>query len=154
MDGWVNGWPHVKSLRSNKSWPNWDNSILDIFDIFLDILLKPPQPLMGLFFLFWSIGFWLMGNWVIFLTLDGWWIKHAFRPWRVDDMGSMSLLICRGHIKASKRTFQIFLWLTVLWQIDILVQFCTLVSISSQIWKGCKWVRRSKILSGLNLNMV
>ena len=24
--------------------------LLDIFDIFLDILLKPPQPLMGLFF--------------------------------------------------------------------------------------------------------
>ena len=23
--------------------------LLDIFDIFLDILLKPPQPLMGLF---------------------------------------------------------------------------------------------------------
>ena len=26
--------------------------------------------------------------------------------------------------------------------------------ISSQIWKGCKFIRRSKILSGLNLNMV
>ena len=63
------------------------------------------------------------------------------------------LVICRGHIRASKgRLFQIFLWLTVLWQIDILVQFYTLVFISSQIWKGCKWVRRSKILSGLNLN--
>ena len=33
------------------------------------------------------------------------------------------LMICRGHIRASKDTFQIFLWLTVLWQIDILVQF-------------------------------
>ena len=32
----------------------------------------------------------------------------------------MSLIICRGHIRASKGTFQIFLWLTVLWQIDIL----------------------------------
>ena len=62
-------------------------------------------------------------------------------------------MICRGHIRASKGTFQIFLWLTVLWQIDILVQFCTLVFISSQIWKGCKWVRRSKILSGLDLNI-
>ena len=61
-------------------------------------------------------------------------------------MASMSLMICRGHIKASKGTFQIFLWLTVLWQIDILVQFCTLVFISCQIWKGRKWVRRSKIL--------
>ena len=34
----------------------------------------------------------------------------------------MSLMICTGHIRASKGTFQIFLWLTVLWQIDILVQ--------------------------------
>ena len=33
------------------------------------------------------------------------------------------LMICRGHIRASKGTFQIFLWLTVLWQIDIFVQF-------------------------------
>ena len=33
----------------------------------------------------------------------------------------MSLMICRGHIRASKGTFQIFLWLMVLWQIDILV---------------------------------
>ena len=43
------------------------------------------------------------------------------------------LMICRGHIGASKGTFQIILWLMVLWQIDILVQFCTLVFISSQI---------------------
>ena len=49
VDGWVNGWAHVKSLKYNKSWPNWDNSIMDILDIFLDILLKPPQPFMGLF---------------------------------------------------------------------------------------------------------
>ena len=88
------------------------------------------------------------------MTLDGWWRKHAFRPWRVDDRVQCQLLICRGHIRASKGTFQIFLWLTVLWQIDIFVQFCTLVFISSRIWKGRKWVRRSKILSGLNLNMV
>ena len=49
VDGWVNGWAHVKSLKSNNSWPNWDNSIMDILDILLDILLKPPQPLMELF---------------------------------------------------------------------------------------------------------
>ena len=36
----------------------------------------------------------------------------------------------------------------VLWQIDILVQFCTFVFISSQIWKGHKWVRRSKSSQG------
>ena len=46
----------------------------------------------------------------------------------LDHEGSMigvqcQLMICRGHIRASKGTFQIFLWLTVLWQIDILVQF-------------------------------
>ena len=46
---------------------------------------------------------------------------------RLDHEGSMigvqcQLMICRGHIRATKGTFQIFLWLTVLWQIDILVQ--------------------------------
>ena len=49
VDGWVNGWAHVKPLKSNKFWPNWDNSIMDILDILLDILLKPPQPFIGLF---------------------------------------------------------------------------------------------------------
>ena len=43
------------------------------------------------------------------------------------------LMISRRHIRSSKGTFQIFLWLTVIWQIDILVQFCTLVFISTQI---------------------
>ena len=52
VDGCVSGWALVKPLKSNKSWPNWDNSIMDILDILLDILLKPPQPLMGLFFFF------------------------------------------------------------------------------------------------------
>ena len=57
---------------------------------------------------------------------------------RLDHEGSMigvqcQLMICGEHIRASKGTFQIFLWLTVLWQIDILVIFCTLVFISSQI---------------------
>ena len=33
------------------------------------------------------------------------------------------LMICRGHIRASKDTFQMFLWVMVLWQIDILVNF-------------------------------
>ena len=51
VDGWVNLWAHVKPLKSNKSWPNRDNSIMDILDILLDILLKPPQPFIGLFLL-------------------------------------------------------------------------------------------------------
>ena len=38
-------------------------------------------------------------------------------------MGSMSLMICRRHNRGSKGTFQIFLWLMVLCQIDILVKF-------------------------------
>ena len=29
------------------------------------------------------------------------------------------LMICRGHIRASKGTFQIFLWVMVLWKIGI-----------------------------------
>ena len=40
VDGWVNGWAHVKSLKSNKPWPNWDNSIMDILDIFWTFYLK------------------------------------------------------------------------------------------------------------------
>ena len=52
---------------------------------------------------------------------------------RLHQEGSMigvqsELMICRGHIRASKGTFQIFLWLTVSWQIDILVKFCTFSS--------------------------
>ena len=42
----------TKSLKWNKPWPSRDNSIMDILDILLDILLKPPQPLMGLFLCF------------------------------------------------------------------------------------------------------
>ena len=53
VDGWVNGWAHIKLLKSNKSWPNQDNSIMDILDILLDILLKPPQPFIGLFLKIW-----------------------------------------------------------------------------------------------------
>ena len=41
----------------------------------------------------------------------------------VNDRGSMSLMICRGHIRASKGTFEIFFSLTVLWQIDIKSNF-------------------------------
>ena len=41
------------------------------------------------------------------------------------------LMICRGHIRASKGTFQMFLWLMILWRIGILVEFCTLLFISS-----------------------
>ena len=51
----------------------------------------------------------------------------------VNDRVQCQLMICRGHIRASKGTFQIFLWLMILWQIDILVQFGTLVFISTRI---------------------
>ena len=50
MDGWVNGWPHVKWLKSNKSWPNQDNSIMDILDIFWTFSLNHLSPLWGYFF--------------------------------------------------------------------------------------------------------
>ena len=52
----------------------------------------------------------------------------------------MSLMICEGHIRASKGALQIFLRLMVLWQIDILVKFCTSVFILVAISKGQKWV--------------
>ena len=52
VDGWVNGWAHVKSLKSNKSWPNQDNSIMDIFDIFWTFYLNHLSPLWGYFLFF------------------------------------------------------------------------------------------------------
>ena len=66
---------------------------------------------------------------------------------RLHHEGSMigvqcQLMICRGHIRASKGPFQVFLRLMVVWQIDILVKFCTLFFISSRISKGHKWVWR------------
>ena len=72
------------------------------------------------FFVFVLVNRFLTYGWSSnFLTLDGWWIKCEFTPWMVNDRGSMSLMICRGHIRASKDVFQNFLWLTVLWQINI-----------------------------------
>ena len=58
VHGWVNGWADVKSLKSNKSWPNQDNwiTVYRHFWHFLEILLKPPQPLMGLFFTYLSLA--------------------------------------------------------------------------------------------------
>ena len=47
--GWVDGWGHVKSLKSNKFWSNWDNSIL-----FEDLwFVGTPPPIGG-----------CMGGWV------------------------------------------------------------------------------------------
>ena len=64
MGGWMaNGWAHVKSLKSNKSCPDQDNSIMDI----LDILLRPLQPFIGLFL---RIGDWLCILPAITLVVD------------------------------------------------------------------------------------
>ena len=52
VDGWVNGWADVKSLKSNKSWPIQDNSIIDIFDIFWTFYLNHLSPLWGYFLTF------------------------------------------------------------------------------------------------------
>ena len=57
---------------------------------------------------------------------------HLHHEWLMIGV-QCQLMNCRGHIRASKGTFQIFLWLMVLWQIDILVEFGTLDFISSQI---------------------
>ena len=42
------------------------------------------------------------------MTFDGQWIKHAFMARRVNDRVTVSLMICRGEIRASKGAFQIF----------------------------------------------
>ena len=64
------------------------------------------------------------------------------------------LMICRGHIRASKGALKVFLWLTVVCENSHFSQILHFVFISAAILMGHKWVRRSKILSGLNLNMV
>ena len=55
------------------------------------------------------------------------------------------LMICRGHIRTSKGALQFFL--SFYGKIDISVKFCIFVFIPALISKGCKWVRRSKIIS-------
>ena len=78
---------------------------------------------------------------------------------RLHHEGSMirvhcQLMICRGHIRVSKSALKIFLWLTVVcenWHFSQILHF---VFISAAILMGHKWVRRSKIFSELNLNMV
>ena len=64
------------------------------------------------------------------------------------------LIICRGHIGASKGALQIFYGWQFYDKIDVKVKFCTFVFVSAAIWKGCKWIKRSKIISVVNLNMV
>ena len=64
------------------------------------------------------------------------------------------LMICRGHIRASKDALQIFLWLTVLYENWHFSQMLHFVFILAAILKGHKWVRKSKIISVVNLNMV
>ena len=66
----------------------------------------------------------------------------------------MSLMICRGHIRASNGTFQIFLWLTVLWQIDILVQFALWSSFQVEFERVISGLGGQKIILIVNLNMV
>ena len=39
-------------------------------------------------------------------------------------------------------------------KIDVKVIFLTFVFICGPIWKACKWVGRSKLISEVNLNMV
>ena len=78
---------------------------------------------------------------------------------RLHHEGSMirvqcQLMICRGHIGASKGGFKIFLWLTVVCENRHFSSILHFVFILAAISMGHKWVRRSKILSGLNLNMV
>ena len=64
------------------------------------------------------------------------------------------LMICRGHIRTSKGAFKIFLWLMVVCENRHFIQILHFVFILAAISMGHKWVRRSKILSGFNLNMV
>ena len=64
------------------------------------------------------------------------------------------LMICRGHIRISMGALKVFLQLTVVCENWHFSQILHIFFISAAISMGHKWVRRSKILSGLNLNMV
>ena len=64
------------------------------------------------------------------------------------------LMICRGHIRTSKGAFKIFLRLMVVCENGHFSKILHFVFILAAISMGHKWIRRSKILSGLNLNMV
>ena len=66
----------------------------------------------------------------------------------------MSLMICRGHIRASMGALKVFLRLMVVCENRHFSQILHFFFIPAAISMGRKWVRRSKILSGLNLNMV
>ena len=63
------------------------------------------------------------------------------------------LMICRGHITASMGVLKVFLRLMVVCENSHFSQILHFFFISAVISMGRKWVR-SKILSGLNLNMV
>ena len=99
VDGWVNGWAHVKPLKSNKSWPNRDNSIMDILDILWDILLKPPQPFIGLFFFCatWGPVWWRSRNGSVTLTYCHMsrWCPIVFYFWHHKQWGCFDhFLLC------------------------------------------------------------
>ena len=47
----------------------------------------------------------------------------------------MSVIICRGHIRLSKHTFQIFLLLTTVVKIDVELRFLTLLLFDVQFEK-------------------
>ena len=75
--------------------------------------------------------------------------------WKVDDRDSMSLIICKGHIRAYKGAFQIFCSWWFHGKIDIKVKYLTSLSaFYSPIWKAQKWYQSSKVMSELHLNMV
>ena len=106
--------------------------------------------------LFWGVFFWLTSLWLMAYQIIfniGWVVdKHKFIR-KINNRSTVSI-ICRGHItcRASKCAFQISLQFCG--EIDINVKFLTFVFISGQFWKGHKWVRKSKIISEINLNMV
>ena len=101
VDGCINGWAHVKPLKSNKSWPNWDNSIMDILDILLDILLKPPQPLMGLF---------LGGLSLLLNHLIGSWVTNYDWPFWTLPFGLFGSNLDTRDLETYPRTYSGHFW--------------------------------------------
>ena len=72
----------------------------------------------------------------------------------VNDRGSISLVVCRGHIRASKGTFKIFCGRWFYGKLTFKSNFALWSSFQVEFERVINGLGGQKILSGLNLNMV
>ena len=89
VDRWVDGWGHVESLKTNKSWHNWDNSILFAEFWSVEILPCTHYPLES-----------VINNWnyehhhsPIVWLFDNWHIMHNCQFGHSFDMLTFDFLL-------------------------------------------------------------